>query len=77
MKKCFYAEYVQDASIRIVATERSLHFLDLKGFKSDLEILRDCDEWQQWNERGDPVLHIEVLCIQYVIMRAKLVTKVG
>ena len=35
-----------------------MHFLGSQGIVDD--ILRDEDEWKDWKERGDPVLHIEV-----------------
>ena len=44
--------------VRIVATEKALHFLDKE--KAGVDVLTDADEWDAWRVRGDPVLHIEL-----------------
>ncbi len=45
--------------IRIVTTERGRHFIPWDQLRQET-ILGDNDEWAQWTQRGDPVLHIEV-----------------
>ena len=45
--------------IRIVTTERGRHFIPWDQLRQET-ILDDNDEWAQWTQRGDPVLHIEV-----------------
>lgn len=42
--------------VKVVATTHALHFIDFKG----KDILTDQDEWKTYQQRGDPVLHIEV-----------------
>lgn len=52
-----------DVHIRVVATESALHFVDVESFTKQhprIPLLRDADEWSSWQQRGDPVLHIEV-----------------
>lgn len=46
--------------IKIVTTERGRHFIPWDQLPSETTILGDDDEWAQWTQRGDPVLHIEV-----------------
>ena len=48
----------QFANVRVVSTEHALHF-----YKADdvtCELFRDADEWSVWQQRSDPVLHIEL-----------------
>ncbi|CAG2116387.1 unnamed protein product, partial [Medioppia subpectinata] len=47
-------------AIKVVTTEPAIHFYDYKQLSAEFEILRDCDEWSQWSQMGDPVLHIEL-----------------
>lgn len=47
-------------TIKIITTDRSRHFLPDDINNSVDELLRDEDEWQ-WQKRGDPVLHIELV----------------
>jgi phosphopantothenoylcysteine synthetase/decarboxylase len=42
--------------VKVVATTHALHFIDANG----KDILTDQDEWKTYQQRGDPVLHIEV-----------------
>ena len=48
--------------VRMIATQSSLHFLNLETLKTKLgeSVLVDKDEWEAWGKRGDPVLHIQV-----------------
>lgn len=44
-----------------MATKSALHFK--QGFadlSNDIIIYTDTDEWEMWNERNDPVLHVEL-----------------
>lgn len=46
--------------VRIVVTENSKHFLKLCELPSGTQILSDTVEWAAWQDRGDPVLHIDL-----------------
>ena len=52
-----------NAELKFVPTKNALHFLpqinDIEE-KLGAKIHRDEEEWSSWNERGDPVLHIEL-----------------
>lgn len=49
-------------SIKVVATEKALHFLPPQPELESLgiQLYSDKDEWSSWQGRGDPVLHIEL-----------------
>merc|ERR1712037_545508 len=49
----------EEFELKIIATEKALHFIRSQDFKSEIKILSDADEWQ-WSKRGDPVLHIQL-----------------
>lgn len=52
-----------ESHLKVVATERSLHFVHVESFTKKyphIPLLRDANEWSCWQQRGDPVLHIEV-----------------
>jgi phosphopantothenoylcysteine decarboxylase len=51
-------EAIPHATIRIVTTEKALHFFDSQHL-SKFTIYRDEDEWKDY-KRGDPVLHIDI-----------------
>ncbi|CBZ51995.1 hypothetical protein NCLIV_017870 [Neospora caninum Liverpool] len=42
--------------LKLIATKDACHFL--KSFP--LNVIRDEDDWRSWNQKGDPVLHIEL-----------------
>lgn len=46
--------------IKIVTTEHAKNFIDKNSISPDIPILDDHDEWLVWQQRGDPVLHIEL-----------------
>lgn len=46
--------------IKIIATERAKHFFDGADIPENVPVLTDADEWQAWQGRGDPVLHIDL-----------------
>lgn len=46
--------------VRVVVTEPALHFFDWKELSKSYTLYRDCDEWNHWNQMGDPVLHIDL-----------------
>ncbi|KAJ3098499.1 Histone-arginine methyltransferase carm1 [Phlyctochytrium planicorne] len=46
-------------SIKVVATTHALHFFDPKELE-DVDVLTDVEEWEMWQKRGDPVLHIDL-----------------
>lgn len=52
----------KDCEIRVVVTERAVHFFDLEEARLYAEfVYRDEDEWAAWQGRGDPVLHIDLV----------------
>ncbi|XP_069758797.1 phosphopantothenoylcysteine decarboxylase isoform X5 [Narcine bancroftii] len=44
--------------VKVVTTEHAKHFYDPKDIPA--EVYSDSDEWKMWNQRADPVLHIEL-----------------
>lgn len=46
--------------IRVVVTEHAKHFYNQSNIPKDIDVFTDQDEWISWNQRGDPVLHIEL-----------------
>lgn len=49
--------------VRIVITENSRNFFNLDQFQNEnkeIQIYRDQDEWQNWKQINDPILHIEL-----------------
>lgn len=50
----------QEVDIRVVTTEPALHFFDLQQISQTFVVYRDRDEWTQWTQMGDEVLHIEL-----------------
>ncbi|CBY30432.1 unnamed protein product [Oikopleura dioica] len=49
----------EEFELKVIATEKALHFIRSQGFKSEITVLTDTDEWL-WSNRGDPVLHIQL-----------------
>ncbi|CAD6221776.1 GSCOCG00011639001-RA-CDS [Cotesia congregata] len=45
---------------RVVVTERAKHFLKESELPPGTQILSDTVEWAAWQDRGDPVLHIDL-----------------
>ena len=70
-----------NVEIRLVPTAKALHFLP--GFNKEKEtelgikIYKDDDEWSSWNERGDPVLHIELRKWADILLIGSIVLKVS
>ena len=48
----------RECNIKLMPTANSMHFFDTS--EVTVPILRDQDEWDQWKQKGDPVLHIEL-----------------
>lgn len=46
--------------VRVVVTERAKHFLKEAELPSGTQVLSDTVEWAAWQDRGDPVLHIDL-----------------
>ncbi|XP_056137603.1 phosphopantothenoylcysteine decarboxylase [Lampris incognitus] len=44
--------------VRVVTTEHAKHFYDVT--EVGVRVYSDKDEWEQWTQRSDPVLHIEL-----------------
>jgi len=49
----------KNMEVQVVATRNSLHFLNKQEMEG-VKIWKDDDEWEMWNQRGDPVLHIQL-----------------
>ncbi|XP_069758794.1 phosphopantothenoylcysteine decarboxylase isoform X2 [Narcine bancroftii] len=47
-----------EVEVKVVTTEHAKHFYDPKDIPA--EVYSDSDEWKMWNQRADPVLHIEL-----------------
>ncbi|XP_050098778.1 phosphopantothenoylcysteine decarboxylase [Anopheles aquasalis] len=49
-----------DVEIRIIVTEHARHFFAPADLPESVLVHTDADEWNSWQRRGDPVLHIEL-----------------
>ena len=47
--------------VRIVVTERAKHFLKEAELPPGTQVLSDTVEWAAWQDRGDPILHIDLV----------------
>jgi phosphopantothenoylcysteine decarboxylase len=47
--------------IKVVFTENSKHFVKPAEFSSLTEVYSDADEWNTWKQRGDPIIHIDLV----------------
>ena len=64
---------VENLSIKLVATQKSRHFLDEEDeVLKKWELFTDEDEWKSWAKRGDPVRHIELRDWAEVVLIAPL-----
>lgn len=54
-----FAGYVA-TELKIVATDKALHFFDRSLIPRSVPLLVDADEWMTWRKMSDPVLHIEL-----------------
>lgn len=52
---------IEDCEVRVVVTEKSVHFLNLVDIRKEATTYVDADEWSAWKGRGDPVLHIDLV----------------
>ncbi|KAF4748540.1 hypothetical protein FOZ62_009379 [Perkinsus olseni] len=59
-------------NIKVVASDRALHFMYLDGQTSNVEVYTDAKEWDAWRGRGDPVTHIELRRWADVVLIAPL-----
>lgn len=57
-----------EVKVKVIATESAKHFLEREDDIGDdgsadeaIEILDDAKEWNSWQKRGDPVLHIDLV----------------
>lgn len=46
--------------VKVVMTEHACHFTPPKDVTSIVKVHLDEDEWATWQQRGDPVVHIEL-----------------
>ncbi|KAK4873372.1 hypothetical protein RN001_015401 [Aquatica leii] len=49
----------KDIQIIVVTTERAKHFFNVEELVGT-KLYDDSDEWNAWQQRGDPVLHIDL-----------------
>uniref|UniRef100_A0A1I8NPL5 Phosphopantothenoylcysteine decarboxylase n=1 Tax=Stomoxys calcitrans TaxID=35570 RepID=A0A1I8NPL5_STOCA len=47
-------------NIKVVVTKHAKHFVDTSLLPQNVEMLDDTSEWEAWNRRGDPVVHIDL-----------------
>ena len=53
-------DIIPGLSIKLVATQNSLHFFDTTSLPESVQLYTDSDEWDTWSKIGDKVLHIEL-----------------
>ncbi|XP_054164646.1 phosphopantothenoylcysteine decarboxylase-like [Oppia nitens] len=46
--------------VRLVTTEHAIHFYNFTEISGHYKVYKDSDEWTQWTQMGDEVLHIEL-----------------
>ncbi|KAJ3410433.1 hypothetical protein HDV05_003795 [Chytridiales sp. JEL 0842] len=56
LQSAFHSEI----NIKVIPTQKALHFFDPKELPTEVELLTDEDEWKIWEKKGDPVLHIKL-----------------
>ncbi|XP_063782396.1 phosphopantothenoylcysteine decarboxylase isoform X4 [Pseudophryne corroboree] len=49
---------IPGVQVQVVSTERAKHFYNVQDIS--VPVYSDEDEWKMWNQRSDPVLHIEL-----------------
>lgn len=59
-------------SIQVIMTKSAFHFCTKDKIPSHIKIYNDENEWEMWNNRGDPVLHIELSKWADIILIAPL-----
>lgn len=47
-------------NVILVTTQSASHFFDIQILKQKVQVFADEDEYNLWNQKGDPVLHIEL-----------------
>lgn len=47
--------------VRVVVTEKAKHFFKEAELSPGIQVLSDTVEWAAWQDRGDPVLHIDLV----------------
>lgn len=53
-------ELNKNICIKVIVTNHAMHFFNKDDIPKDIPILKDEDEWLAWQNRGDPVLHIDL-----------------
>lgn len=52
---------IDDVEIKVIFTKCAFHFCDIQTLKNiGVNVHCDEEEWSSWQQRGDPVLHIEL-----------------
>lgn len=47
--------------IRVVLTDKAKQFVNLEEIRHTAEVFLDENEWTMWKNRGDPILHIDLV----------------
>ena len=54
-----------ECEVRFVFTDNALKFIDAEDIaraeENNIKTFTDHDEWREWGEKGDPVMHIELV----------------
>ncbi|XP_075432031.1 phosphopantothenoylcysteine decarboxylase isoform X2 [Ascaphus truei] len=56
--------------VQVVTTERAKHFYRVQEIPAP--VYSDCDEWEMWTRRSDPVLHIDLRRWAHLLLLAPL-----
>ncbi|KAF4529425.1 hypothetical protein B566_EDAN003520 [Ephemera danica] len=52
----------EGCEVKVVVTQRAQHFLEVEhSMPNGVQIHTDDDEWSSWKQRGDVVMHIELM----------------
>lgn len=62
----------EDLNVQVILTEHAKHFVNLEELKQITKVYSDEDEWKAWQNRGDPVLHIELVKWANILLIAPL-----
>jgi phosphopantothenoylcysteine decarboxylase len=47
--------------IKVVLTDKAKQFVALEEIEKEADVLLDEHEWSMWKQRGDPILHIDLV----------------
>ncbi|KAF5288102.1 hypothetical protein FQA39_LY15527 [Lamprigera yunnana] len=49
----------KDVQVKVITTEHAKHFFEPNSLHN-VKLYDDNDEWSEWTQRGDPILHIDL-----------------